>query len=156
MATKQLGLTIVSKSFGQKPKRIPSESQTKNCGVLFRRKPNLSMKFFILEVRNALLTSVKNWSPNARTLLKFQLLEKKLKSLLDTLNVLLTTVLEYSRKSVIAFRSQSETVLKYSVFRTSILLQICFLEIRIGDLKHLCKISCQFTRKISLKVRESF
>ena len=61
--------------------------------------------------------------------------------------MLLTTVLEYSRKSGIAFRSQSETVLIYSVFRTTILLQICFLEIRIGDLKHLCEISCQFTKK---------
>ena len=84
MATKQLGLTIVSKSFDQKPKRIPSESQTKKCGVLFRRKPILSMKFFILELRNALLTTVKKWSPNARNLLIFQLLEENLKNLLET------------------------------------------------------------------------
>ena len=60
--------------------------------------------------------------------------------------MLLTTVLEYSRKSGIAFRSQSETVVNCSVFRTTILLQICFSEIRMGDLKHLCKISCQITK----------
>ena len=70
--------------------------------------------------------------------------------------MLLTTVLEYSRKSGIAFRSQSETVLNYSVFRTTILLQTCFSETRNGILKPLCKICCQFTKKISLKVREIF
>ena len=55
--------------------------------------------------------------------------------------MLLTTVLDYSRKSGIAFRSQSETILKYSVFRTTIVLQICFVETRNGILKPLCKIS---------------
>ena len=70
--------------------------------------------------------------------------------------MLLTTVLEYSRKNGIAFRSQSETVFNYSVFRTTILLQICFLEIRNGILKPLCKICCQFTKKNRSKLVKLF
>ena len=62
--------------------------------------------------------------------------------------MLQTTLLEYSRKSGIAFRSQSETVFNYSIFRTTILLQICFLETRNGILKPLCKNCCQLTTKI--------
>ena len=59
---------------------------------------------------------MENWSPNVRNLSIFQLLEENLKKLLDTYNMLLTTVLEYSRKSGIAFRSQSETAFSERLF----------------------------------------